>query len=350
MSDNRNFIVFEGPDFCGKSTLREAVHQRLTSMGIDHVLTREPGGTPFGEELRELLLRHHDDVIQPETDIFLHMAIRRQHVANLIVPSLQAGKWVLCDRFVYSTWALNVKPFIETHEHLAALLMNNMPFVIGDSLPEPLTFIIKTPDEVRMQRAAARGKPDRYESKGPDFDAKVVDAYRELSQAPSTYVVDGMLPLEAQVDEVLRVVKEHNDRLAEMAAREAEKFALQSQQAEAAPDQVNAEAEAAPGDVGAEGPAIEMPPFNFEASLDMYIQENVVTPASQLFPSTKPEDLPAKVERYSEMARTIVTKIYNGNAQNPEVLNPAHWGQLNREIHSMFHFNDKLDVYLKEAA
>ena len=99
------FIVFEGLDHSGKSTLISALSKKLQKTDIDFVLTREPGGTALGEQIRNVVLNPYGEHISPETEILLISASRRDHIEKVIVPALDAGKWVLCDRFWPSTTA-----------------------------------------------------------------------------------------------------------------------------------------------------------------------------------------------------------------------------------------------------
>jgi len=99
------FIVFEGLDGSGKSSLIASLETILTNYRIDFVRTREPGGTPLGEEIRQLILRTDGEVPTPRTELLLYEASRAQHVDRMIRPNLEAGRWVLCDRFSASSIA-----------------------------------------------------------------------------------------------------------------------------------------------------------------------------------------------------------------------------------------------------
>src|SRR5690606_10649295 len=99
------FIVFEGLDGSGKSTLMRALSEHLRSIQKDFIVTREPGGTPLAEDIRNLLLRRDGEAPVARTEVLLYQASRAQHVDCVIEPALQAEKWVLCDRFYASTIA-----------------------------------------------------------------------------------------------------------------------------------------------------------------------------------------------------------------------------------------------------
>jgi dTMP kinase len=99
------FIVFEGLDGSGKTTLIKRLSERLDQDSISHIITREPGGTPLGDELREIILRKGGDTPSPRTELLLYEASRAQHVDKKIKPALDVGQWVLCDRFTASSMA-----------------------------------------------------------------------------------------------------------------------------------------------------------------------------------------------------------------------------------------------------
>jgi len=145
MSDNRTFIVLDGPDFSGKSTLMEAFLSRLSDSGQAFVALREPGdevGKPsLAEDIRKALLSERVETVHPETDILLHTGYRMQNVKNIIIPGLEAGKWVISDRFIFSTWCLNVQAHIDTHPHLVDLmygLMQSRGFASDNKLVEAI--------------------------------------------------------------------------------------------------------------------------------------------------------------------------------------------------------------------
>lgn len=181
------FITLEGPEGAGKSTNREYLAQRLREHGLDVVLTREPGGTPLAERIRELLLTPADEPMNSDTELLLVFAARAQHLAQVIHPALARGAVVLCDRFTDATYAyqgggrgLSVQR-IEQLEH----------FVQGDKRPD-LTLIFDLPVEVGLSRAAARGRLDRFEQEGLNFFEAVRSAYlNRAGQNPQRYrVVD----------------------------------------------------------------------------------------------------------------------------------------------------------------
>lgn len=177
------FITFEGIDGAGKSSHIAGVVDFLRRHGRTVVSTREPGGTPLGEKLRELLL---SEAMHLETEALLMFAARREHLAQLIEPALARGDWVVCDRFSDATYAyqgggrgLDKTKFAQLEQ-----------WVHGHLQPD-LTFLFDLPPAVAGQRIAAQGRElDRFEQERADFHLRVRQAYLERAvQAPQRMVV-----------------------------------------------------------------------------------------------------------------------------------------------------------------
>ena len=177
------FITFEGIDGAGKSSHIDGVVDFLRRHGLSVVSTREPGGTPLGEKLRELLL---SDAMHLETEALLMFAARREHLAQLIEPALARGDWVVCDRFSDATYAyqgggrgLDKTKFAQLEQ-----------WVHGHLQPD-LTFLFDLPPAVAGQRIAAQGRElDRFEQERDDFHSRVRQAYLErAAQSPQRMVV-----------------------------------------------------------------------------------------------------------------------------------------------------------------
>ncbi len=197
------FITLEGSEGSGKSTNLNYIHQRLQQAGIDVVLTREPGGTPLGESIRELLLDHRQQAMASDTELLLMFAARAQHLNELIIPALDAGKWVLCDRFTDATYAYQGAGRGIANERIALLEQ----WVQGALRPD-LTFFLDLPVAQGLARAGERAELDRFEREEIDFFERVRQGY--LSQAaeePQRYrVVDASpaLPeVQAQLDHII---------------------------------------------------------------------------------------------------------------------------------------------------
>ena len=177
------FITLEGPEGAGKSTNREYLAERLRAEGIDVVLTREPGGTPLAECIRELLLTPSDDAMCADTELLLVFAARAQHLAEVIRPALARGAVVLCDRFTDATYAYQGGGRGLSHERIATL----ETFVQGALRPD-LTLVFDLPIEVGMARASARGRLDRFEQEGRTFFDAVRSTYLDRARAePGRY-------------------------------------------------------------------------------------------------------------------------------------------------------------------
>lgn len=188
------FITLEGPEGAGKSTNRDYLAARLREHGLDVVLTREPGGTPLAEKVRELLLAPSDEPMAADTELLLVFAARAQHLAQVIRPALARGAVVLCDRFTDATYAYQGGGRGLSVARIATLEQ----FVQGDLRPD-LTLVFDLPVEVGLARAAARGRLDRFEQEGQAFFEAVRQAYLQRAQSePQRYsLLDAAQPLEA---------------------------------------------------------------------------------------------------------------------------------------------------------
>ena len=186
------FITLEGPEGAGKSTNREYLAERLRERGIEVQLTREPGGTPLAERIRELLLAPSDETMEVDTELLLVFAARAQHIAEVIRPALARGAVVLCDRFTDATYAYQGGGRGLPVERIAQL----ESFVQGDLRPD-LTLVFDLPVEIGLSRAAARGRLDRFEQEGRAFFEAVRSTYLARAQAePARYrIVDAAQPL-----------------------------------------------------------------------------------------------------------------------------------------------------------
>lgn len=168
-----NFITLEGMDGAGKSTHITSIIAWLESHGHVVVSTREPGGTPLGEQLRELLLHEN---MHPETETLLMFAARREHIANVIAPALASGKTVLCDRFTDATFAYQCGAkgvSVDKAKQLETWVQGN--------LQPDLTLLFDVPVEVSLKRLANARAPDKFERENADFFEKLRNTY--LSRA-----------------------------------------------------------------------------------------------------------------------------------------------------------------------
>jgi dTMP kinase len=171
------FITFEGTEGCGKSTQMQRLAARLESEGIPYVVTREPGGTPIGETIKELLqFAPHGMAMTAETELLLFEASRSQLVREIILPALARGLCVISDRFfdstsVYQGAARKLKP--QTVEALNR-------FAVGDCIPD-VTFVLDIDSETAQARMQKPRRADRMEQEPAEFYERVRQAYRELA-------------------------------------------------------------------------------------------------------------------------------------------------------------------------
>ncbi len=177
------FITLEGPEGAGKSTNRDYLAKRLREQGVDVLLTREPGGTPLAEQIRELLLTPSSETMAADTELLLVFAARAQHLAEVIRPALARGSVVLCDRFTDATYA-----YQGGGRGLSTARIEQLEAFVQGSLRPDLTLVFDLPIEVGLARAAARGRLDRFEQEGRSFFDAVRKTYLERAAlAPQRY-------------------------------------------------------------------------------------------------------------------------------------------------------------------
>lgn len=200
------FITFEGGEGTGKSTQAAMLAQRLRSLGIDAVLTREPGGSPGAEIIRHVILSGAAKPLGAEGEAMLFAAARDDHVQTTIRPALERGAWVLCDRFADST---RVYQGIagQVDERLIQALER---ITIGDLKPD-LTFVLDVPADIGLARASKRrgkGIADRFEGEALEFHEKLRAAYRELAvrEAERCVLIDVTAPLEKVAEQIWKMV------------------------------------------------------------------------------------------------------------------------------------------------
>jgi len=199
------FIVFEGPDGSGKSTVSQAVYDKLKAEDWAVVLTREPGGSRIAEEIRRLILDPQNIEMDARTEALLYAASRRQHLVEKILPAVQAGKIVICDRFVDSSLAyqaygreIGLQAVIDINE-----------FAIEGYYPD-LTIFLNIDAETGLKRLANRKDLDRLDQESLQFHQKVFAGYQQiLANTKQNYiVVDASQSIEAVVTASLQIIKE----------------------------------------------------------------------------------------------------------------------------------------------
>lgn len=196
------FITLEGGEGSGKSTQAGRLAERLRNAGAEVVLTREPGGTPLGERVRDVVL---DDAPEPVTELLLFAAARAEHVAKVIRPALAHGTWVVSDRFIDSTrvyqgMLAGVSPgLIAAVEHES----------VAPTFPD-LTILLDLPAEVGVQRAEARGALSRFDAADRSYHLRLREAFLAIARAEPErcVVIDGNRDADTIADDVWRAVED----------------------------------------------------------------------------------------------------------------------------------------------
>jgi dTMP kinase len=197
------FITLEGVDGAGKSTHIPAIARLLQARGKEVLLTREPGGTPLGEKLRELLLHEN---MHPETESMLMFAARREHIEQVIRPALARGVYVVSDRFTDASFAYQCGGRGVSTAKIGQLEQ----WVQGDFQPD-LTLLFDVPVAVSTQRLAGARNPDRFEQEGADFFERIRNAYlARAGQFPQRFrVIDSGRPIPEihyELEEILSII------------------------------------------------------------------------------------------------------------------------------------------------
>lgn len=197
------FVTFEGPEGGGKTTNRRYLADRLVELGCEVVLTREPGGTPLAERIRELLIAQTEEPIHPDAELLLMFAARAQHINQVILPALQRNAVVLCDRFTDATYAYQGGGRGVSERRIATL-----ETLVQGSLRPALVIVLDLPVELGLERARERGELDRFEREDMAFFQAVRSTYLQRAQANSSryLVLDASRPLSAIQQELDRLI------------------------------------------------------------------------------------------------------------------------------------------------
>jgi dTMP kinase len=185
------FLTIEGIEGVGKTTQVARLSETLRARGIDHVVTREPGGTPLAEKIREIVLNEQGESLPPTAELLLMFAARAVHLANHVEPHLKAGRWVVCDRFTDATYAYQGGGRGLNTDHIRQL----ETMVQGSRRPD-LTVLLDAPVEQALRRARQRNSgaaTDRFESERVEFFERVRAAYRARAAAEP----DRIIPIDA---------------------------------------------------------------------------------------------------------------------------------------------------------
>ena len=200
---NGLFISIEGPDGSGKSTQIEVLRKYFEKQGIDVLLTREPGGTPISEKIREIILDKNNMEMDDMTEALLYAASRAQHVAEVIKPALAAGKIVICDRFIDSSIA-----YQGYGRELGDCVRVINEYAVRGCMPD-MTFLMKIDPKVGKERIS-ESEQDRLEQEKLDFHRRVFDGYIEMEER-----FDRIIGIDAErsIDEISADIISHIERI-----------------------------------------------------------------------------------------------------------------------------------------
>ena len=204
------FITIEGTEGAGKSTSLNYIKDVLQQKGIDFITTREPGGTPIAEKIRELLLDKANTALCDDAELLLMFAARAQHLNELIIPALQSGQWVISDRFTDATYAYQGGGRGLPWEKIAQLEQ----WVQGDLRPDA-TILLDIPVEQGMERVRSRGETDRFEEEQMSFFSRIREAYLRLARENPQryYIIDTRPAIEEVYQQLDRVLKKLVDNV-----------------------------------------------------------------------------------------------------------------------------------------
>ena len=198
------FIVLEGPDGSGKTTVTNIICDRLMTEGFEIVHTREPGGIGIAEEIRNIILDPKNTTMDPRTEALLYAASRRQHLVEKVIPAKEAGRIVICERFVYSSLAYQGYGRGLGFDDI--LKINDI--AIGDAYPD-MTIYLDIDEEEGLKRIADRSFKDRLDSESLGFHHLVNEGYREvLRRFKDTKVIDASKSVDEVVEEALKLIKD----------------------------------------------------------------------------------------------------------------------------------------------
>jgi dTMP kinase len=210
VSASGRFITLEGIEGVGKSTQVARLSAALKERGIEHVVTREPGGTPLAEKIRQLVLQSDGEAVPPSAELLLMFAARAVHLNNLIQPSLKAGRWVICDRFTDATYA-----YQGGGRGMDTADIVRLEAMVQGTLRPDLTLLLEAPVDQSLQRARKRNADtptDRFEAERAEFFERVAAAYRARAESQPQRVVriDAAQSADAVTSSILDVLKERS--------------------------------------------------------------------------------------------------------------------------------------------
>ena len=204
MNYQGKFITVEGTEGAGKSTNHTHIENFLQAQNISYITTREPGGTPVAEKIRELLLDKSNIGLCDDAELLLMFAARSQHLHELIIPALKEGQWVISDRFTDASYAYQGGGRGLSWDRISQLEQ----WVQSDMSPEA-TILLDVPVEIGMQRVKDRGETDRFEEEQLSFFQRIREAYHRLAKENPEryYIIDTQPPsdiVKANLNQVLQ--------------------------------------------------------------------------------------------------------------------------------------------------
>ena len=206
------FITFEGPDGSGKSTVIKAVYEKLLKDNFDVLLTREPGGTPIAEKIRDIILDNSNTALDPRTEALLYAASRRQHLVEKIWPALKEGKIVLCDRFIDSSLAYQGGGRNLGVENV----LNINLFATENTYPDISLFFDVSP-EIGLSRVNSDKKrvADRLDNENENFHDKVYETFKKIvaNNKNRFIVIDASKPLNEVIENTYQILKKKLNEL-----------------------------------------------------------------------------------------------------------------------------------------
>lgn len=197
------FITVEGGEGAGKSVNLGYIRELLEQTGIEVIFTREPGGTALGEEVRDLLLGHKHTGMAGDSELLLMFAARAEHLVQLIIPALKAGKWVLCDRFTDASYA-----YQGGGRGIDRGRIKVLEEWVQQGLKPDLTLLLDLSIETGLDRAGQRSEPDRFELEHHAFFERVRAAYLAIAEQEPQRVrlIDAARPLPEVRDQIRSVI------------------------------------------------------------------------------------------------------------------------------------------------
>lgn len=199
------FIVFEGPEGAGKTTVIKEIESVFKNTNIEYIFTREPGGISISEQIRNIILNKENTEMDGRTEALLYAAARRQHLIEKVIPSLKAGKVVICDRFIFSSLAYQGYARGLGMEQV----MNINNFAIEEYMPD-LTLLFDLDPRVGLRRIHSNDEREinRLDLESIEFHEKVAEAYHILAQNydESTIIIDASKSLEEVKDQVINCI------------------------------------------------------------------------------------------------------------------------------------------------